>query len=110
MRRGGASPQDAISAVRQVYAADPGLCAYYAILVDHAKESGGLCLKFWQTYLGAVFADPSIEPSVRSIEETAAILRAPLSQLIRIHRDSTALVKARWQATPEYQQAGCDCT
>ena len=98
------SSKEVIATIRRVYAAAPGLRRYWELVVEDAHARGGLHLKFWQTFLGCAFANEAVEPTVRSIEETADILKVSMSDIQRIMHDTAVAVKARWEATPEYHE------
>jgi hypothetical protein len=98
--------EEATSEITQIFREEPGLKKWYALLVRYAEQKGGLTLSFWKTHRGTAFLHPDFnhpdaDPNPRSIEETAAALKVPVSSIERILKETSEAIRPQWMATRE---------
>ena len=79
---------------------NPGVSKLYELIVDYAKDQGGIVEQFWRLHMGRLFG----EPMMMTFDECAQQLDLPLSEVEQIFARSRQAVLARWKQTPEYDE------
>lgn len=84
--------------IAEYNAAAPELAYFFELIRDYALEQGGEVLAVWQKLQGPLFGEnQTMKPSV-----AAQQLGIPVSDIISVWRQTLAVVRPVWTASPQY--------
>jgi len=89
-----------MAAFRAADERNPGVARLYELIVEHAKDEGGVVERLWRLHMGRLFG----APLMMTLDDCARELDLSRSDVEHIFQRSRRVVLARWEQTPEYRQ------
>jgi hypothetical protein len=78
----------------------PGWRKRWDLIAEYAQSRGGLTLRYWRLKAGPAFGERTWYSPERCAEE----LGISFSDVVRIHMETTAWVRPRLEADPDWQE------